>query len=124
MDYCDAINEILDKAGTIKLPQNRLDVVAVARREFAKRGCCDAKFIDPIEGTLRKCLQGWTLEQKREIWLTTETGAESDGAVGDYEESSIDMDLEGELMAHIIEELSPRKKRHDTEGNDEFDGTG
>jgi hypothetical protein len=85
---------------------------------------CNTKFIDPIEDTLRKCLQGWTLEQKREIWLSTETGAESDWAVEDYEESSIDMDLEGELMALIIEELSPRKNRSDTEVNDEFDGTG
>jgi hypothetical protein len=108
MDYCDAISEILDKAGTIKLPQHRLDVVTVARREFAKRGYCNTKFIDPIEGTLRNCLRSWTLERKREIWLSTETGAGSDCAVEDYEESSIDMDLEGELMAHIIEELSPR----------------
>lgn len=38
MDYCDAINEILDKAGTIKLPQHRLDVVTVARREFGNAG--------------------------------------------------------------------------------------
>lgn len=124
MDYCDAISEILDKAGTIKLPGHRFDVVTVARREFAKRGYCDTKFIDPIEETLRKCLQVWTPEQKREIWLSTETGAESDWAVEDYEESSIDMDLEGELLHHIIEELSPPKKRHHTEGNDDFDGTG
>jgi hypothetical protein len=124
MDYRDAIDEILDKAETIKLPQQQLDVVTVARREFAKHGCCDAKFIDPIEGTLRNCLRGWTLEHKREIWLSTETGAESDWAVEDYEESSIDMDLEGELLHHIIEELSPRRSRNDAEGNDEFDGTG
>lgn len=124
MDYCDAIGEILVKAGTIKLPGQRLDVVTVARRGFAKCGYCDTKFIDPIEGTLRKCLRSWTLEQKREIWLSTETGAENDCAVEDYEESSIDMDLEGELMAHIIEELSPRTRRNDAEGNDEFDGTG
>jgi len=124
MDYCDAISEILDKAGTIKLPQQRLDVVTLARRELGKRGHCDTKYIDPIEETLRKCLQGWTLEQKREIWLSTETGAGSDCAVEDYEESSIDMDLEGELLHHIIEELSPRKSRHEAEGDDEFDGTG
>jgi len=113
MDYCDAINEILHNAQTIKLSSHRLDVVALARREFAKHGCCDAKFIDPIEKTLKNCLRGWTLEQKREIWLSTETGAQSDWAVEDYEESSIDMDLERELMSHIIEELSPRKNRND-----------
>ena len=124
MGHCDAINEVLDKAGTIKLPRHRLDVVTVARREFAKRGACDAKFIDPIEATLRDCLRGWTLAQKREIWLSTETGAGSDCAAEDFEESSIDMDLEGELMYHIIEELSPRRHRHDTEQNGEFDGSG
>jgi hypothetical protein len=123
MDYCDAISEILNKGGTIKLPPHRLDVVTVARREFEKRGCCSTRFIDPIEETLRNCLGSWTLEQKREIWLSTETGAESDCAVEDCEESSIDMDLEGELMAHIIEELSPRNNRNDSDGNDEFDGT-
>jgi hypothetical protein len=124
MDYVDAINEILDKAEAIKLPPHRLDVVSAARREFAKQGCCDAKFIAPIEETLRNCLRGWTLEQKREIWLSTEAGAQSDWAVEDYEESSIDMDLEGELMSHLIEELSPRKNRNDGEGDDQFDGTG
>ena len=69
-------------------------------------------------------MRSWTLEQKREIWLSTEMGAGSDCAVEDYEESSIDMDLEGELLHHIIEELSPRKSRHQAEGDDEFDGTG
>lgn len=47
-------------------------------------------------------LRGWTLAQKREIWLSTKTGAQSDLTVEDLEESSIDMDLEGELMTHII----------------------
>ena len=106
MDIGDAIIEILGKAEAIKLPRERLDVVTAARREFAKRRCCDVRFIDPIERTLRKCLRNWTLEQKREIWLSTETGAASGCAVEDYEESSIDMDLEGELMHHVIEELS------------------
>jgi len=122
MDFGDAIIEILDKAGTIKLPGQRLDVVTVARREFAKRGCCDAKVIVPIEATLRNCLRDWTLAQKREIWLSTETGAESDWAIEGYEESMMDMDLEGELMDHVIEELSYRKKRIDASENDGIDG--
>jgi hypothetical protein len=106
MDYVDAINEVLDKAEAIKLPTHRLDVVSAARREFTKQGSCDAQVIGPIEETLRRCLRGWTLEQKREIWLSTEAGAESDWAVEDGEESGIDMELEGELMNYIIEELS------------------
>ena len=122
MDYVDAINEILDKAEAIRLPTHRLDVVSAARREFAKHGYCDAKFIDPIEETLRNCLRSWTLEQKREIWLSTDTGAQSDWAVEDLEEPGIDMDLEGELMSYMIEELSPRKNRNETEERDEFDG--
>jgi len=122
VDYLDAIDEVLEKAAMIKLPHHRLDVVTVARREFAKHGSCDAKLITPIERTLMDCLRAWTLEQKREIWLSTETGAQSDWAVEAYEESSIDMDLEGELLAQIIEELSPVKNRYDSKGNDDFDG--
>ena len=106
MDIGDAIVEILDKARTIKLVRERLDVVTAARRDFAMRGCCDVRFVDPIERTLRKCLRGWTLEQKRAIWLSTAMGAASSSAAEDYDESMIDMDLEGELMHHIIEKLS------------------
>ena len=75
MDYLDATLEILDAAGQVKLPHYRLDVVTIARREFAKRGCCDNKLIAPIESILRECLRKWSLEQKREIWLSTETRA-------------------------------------------------
>jgi hypothetical protein len=41
MDYDDAVTEVLDKAVRITLPGHRLDVVTIARREFAKRGYCD-----------------------------------------------------------------------------------
>ncbi len=57
MDYRDAIMETLDAAGQVKLPHYQLDVVTIARREFAKRGCCDHKFIAPIESVLRECLR-------------------------------------------------------------------
>ena len=77
MLYLDAIMEILDTAGPIKLPHYRLDVVTIARREFAQRGFCDNKFIAPIEGTLRDCLRKWSIEQKRELWFSTETGTAS-----------------------------------------------
>jgi hypothetical protein len=120
MDYYDAITEILEKAESIKLPGYRLSVVAVARREFAKRGGCDSKFIDRIESTLRQCLQGWTSKQKREIWLSTETGANNGRSFEAYDEASIDMDLEGELMCHLIEELSPPRKGNDLEWDEEF----
>ena len=110
MDYLDAIMEILDAAGRIRLPHHQLDVVTIGRREFAKRGVCDNEFIAPIERTLRECLRKWSLEQKREVWLSTETGADSAVSVEAYDEASIDMDLEGELMYHISGELSPRKK--------------
>ena len=121
MDYYDAITEILEKAQSIKLPGYRFNVVAIARREFGKRGGCDSKFIDPIESTLRECLQAWTREQKREIWLSTETGAENERSFEAYDEASIDMDLEGELMYHLIEELSPRRKWNDADRDEELD---
>jgi hypothetical protein len=49
IDYYDAIVEVLDRARSIKLPGVRFDVVTIVEREFAKRGCCDSKFIEPIE---------------------------------------------------------------------------
>ncbi len=106
MDYADAIEEVLERAAAIKLPGHRIDVVTAARREFARGGGCDSKLIEPIEETLRACLQQWSLEEKREIWLSTETGAQSDPGLGELHPDSIDMDLEGELMYHLIELLS------------------
>ena len=113
--------EVLDTAGRIKLPHYRLDVVTIARREFAQRGFCDNKFIAHIEGTLRDCLRKWSIEQKREIWFSTETGTASSQDCEDYDESSIDMDLEGELMYHIIGELSPQKERSVSDHSDNGD---
>jgi len=124
MDYDDAIFEILDKAGTIKLPRQRLDVVTIARREFATKGSCDAKFIVPIEETLKECLRSWTPEQKWEIWLSTERAAESDDSAGDSDDEMLDMILNDELLYHLIEELSPRDNRNDAEDKDNFDGLG
>jgi hypothetical protein len=72
--------EVLDTAGRMKLPHCRLDVVTIARREFAQRGFCAHKFIAPIEGTLRDCLRKWSIEQKREIWFSTETDTASSQA--------------------------------------------
>jgi hypothetical protein len=122
MDCFNAITEVLDTARRIKLPHYRFDVVTIARREFARSGGCDNKFIAPIEDTLRECLRKWSLAQKREIWLSTETGAASSHTFEDYDESGIDMDLEGELMYHIIEELSPQQGRSSADRNEESDG--
>ena len=124
MDLGDAVLEILEKAEQIKLPGRRLGVVTIARREFAKRGVCDSKFIDPIERVMMECLQAWTMEQKRDLWLSTESGLNSQLPFEDYDEVSIDMDLEGELMFHIIEALSPRKKgnrRDELDDDNRFD---
>jgi hypothetical protein len=109
VDCYDAVNEILDKASQTRLPGCRFRVVAAARREFAKRRCCDAKLIDPIEKTLEECLKRWTAGQKRSIWESTETGAGEDS--DSYDPDGIDMALEGELMHLIIEELSPPRRR-------------
>jgi len=120
MEYWYAIDEVLDKAAAIKLPGHRIDVVTMARREFAKRGCCDHKFIDPIEEILRSSLEEWSTEKKREIWQSTETGMQSDVPFEVIAIESIDMELEGELMYHLIEELSPHEPGDDRYDEDEF----
>lgn len=66
-------------------------------------------------------MKKWTFAQKREIWLSTETGFSNQDALEDYPEDSIDMDLEGELRSLIIEELSPSRKRSEAERDDEFE---
>jgi hypothetical protein len=119
MDCYDAVNEIFEEASGIKLPGHRINVVAAARRAFAKRGCCDAKFIDPIEKTMKECLKRWTVKQKWAIWTSTESGA-GDTGFDDCDPGSLDLDLEGELMYLIIEELSPPHRRYDSDDSDEW----
>jgi hypothetical protein len=123
MDYLDAIDEVLEEAATIKLPGHRLDVVTIARREFRKRGTCDSKYIDPMEQTIQECIRRWSVAQKREIWESTETGMQSDVGFDAYTPDSIDMDLEGELMYHLIERLSPARKGNvpERDAHDLFD---
>ncbi len=113
MYHYEAIDEVLDRAAEIKLPGHRIDVVTKARREFARRSCCDSKFIDPIEEILQTCLQEWSPAKKRKIWQCTETGEQSQLDVEANPIESIDMDLEGELMYALIEELSPPEDKDD-----------
>ena len=120
MEYWEAVNEVLEKAAAIKLPGHRIDVVTRARREFAKRGCCDHKFIDPIEEIVRSSLEEWSTEKKRRIWQSTETGMQSDEPFDVIAIESIDMELEGELMYHLIDELSPNESRDERYDDDEF----
>jgi len=63
VDYDDAVTEVLDKAAHVRLSGHRHDVVTMARREFTTHGCCDSKFIDPIQETLRECIQRWSVIQ-------------------------------------------------------------
>ncbi len=51
-------------------------------------------------------MQEWSTEKKREIWQSTEAGAQSELDFDEWTIESIDMDLEGELMSHLIDELS------------------
>jgi len=118
MDCCDAVDEILEKASRIRLSGHGLNVVSVVRREFARRGCCDAKWIDPIEQAMRDCLKRWTAKQKWAIWTSTESGA-ADTDFDACDPGSLDMDLEGELMYLLIEELSPPHRRDDSDDSDE-----
>lgn len=117
MDYLDAVNEVLERAAKVQLPGHRTNIVAMARREFAKRGGCDQTLFAPIEEVLKECLKGWTAEQKREIWFSTESGA-ADGS--DVSDDSIDMCLPDELLYHVAEQLSPDPySDHDDTDDDE-----
>ncbi len=111
MIYLDAVDEVLARAAEIKLPGHRVDVVTTARRELAKRSCCDFKFINPIEETLQACLQDWSIEKKLRIWQSIEAGTQSDLAFEEFAIESIHMDLESELLYYIIEELSSHEGR-------------
>jgi len=119
MDCYDAVNEILEEASGIKLPGHRINVVSAARREFAKHGFCDSKLVDPIEKTMKECLKRWTAEEKWKIWTSTESGA-GDTDFDPCEPGSLDMDLEGELMYLLIEELSPPHRRKDYDDSEEW----
>ena len=113
MEYWEAVDEVLDKAAAIKLPGQRIDVVTMARREFARHGTCDHKLIDPIEEILRTSLEEWSTEKKRKIWESTETDMQSDVPFDVIAIDSIDLELEGELMYHLIDELSPHEPGDD-----------
>ncbi|MEX1231340.1 MAG: hypothetical protein WEB58_13930 [Planctomycetaceae bacterium] len=106
MHYLDAIDEIIAKATRIKLPGDRANIVAMARRAFKKGGTCGAQYIDPMERILRECIREWSMEQKREIWESTETGIENSADFDNYMPESIDLDLDGELMYHLIQHLA------------------
>ena len=110
MNYSDAVTEILGKAAQIKLQGRNSDVVTLARREFAKKKSCNSEFIKPMEQIIDECLHCWTVEQKRGIWESTETGIESKKGFNALKPASIDSDLEGELLYHVMESLAPAKK--------------
>jgi hypothetical protein len=107
MNYSDAVEEILKKAGQIKLAGENSDIVTRARREFAKKKRRNSEFIEPIEQIVKECIHCWTVEQKRGIWESTETGAQSKKGFATFTSDAIDNDLEGELNYQFIETLSP-----------------
>ena len=107
MDYHDAVTAVLERAARIILPGHAVDVVAAAEREFAKHGACDAKLMEPIERSLRECLSAWSLEQKRSIWRSTESGQQDEADLDDdLDAQYLDLALEPELLHHVIERLS------------------
>jgi len=115
MDVYDATEEVLARASGLKVPGHRANVVTIVRREFAKRGTCSIQLVAPIEETLQICLREWTHAEKQAIWRSTESGIDDDS---EWEPGSLDMILEGELMAAIIEELSPPARRRSSWDDD------
>ena len=110
MNYSDAVTEILKRAGQIKLADQNSDVVTLARREFTKKGRCHSEVVQAIEQVVKECIHCWTVEQKRGIWETTETGKQSKKKFASHTPNAINTDLEGELMYHLVESLSSSKK--------------
>jgi hypothetical protein len=106
MDYCDAIREVVDRAAKIRLPGERWNIVVRARRQFAKQDSCDSTLINPIEQIIEECIGEWSVAQKREIWESTETGANSEDGFEEHLLDCIDMDLASELLYYVIKELS------------------
>ncbi|MFQ5639434.1 MAG: hypothetical protein ACE5IR_15725 [bacterium] len=60
------------------------------------------KFTLPVENAVRKHLSNITDEDKRSIWYETEIGQKS-GNDEEYFISSIEMDLQEELFAQVID---------------------
>ena len=65
-------------------------------------------------------MEQWSTEKKRKIWQSTETGMQSDVPFEEIAIDSIDMELEGELMYDLIDELSPPESGNDTYDDDKF----
>ena len=111
MNYHDAVTAVLERAGRIILPGHAVDVVAAAEREFEQHGSCDAKFMEPIEQSLRECLEAWSIAQKRSIWRSTEDGQQVEDELDDSLDAQyLDLALEPELLQHVIKRLSGDRK--------------
>ena len=65
-------------------------------------------------------MEEWSTEKKRKIWQSTETGMQSDVPFEVIAIESIDMELEVELMYHLIDELSPHGAGDDRYDDGEF----
>src|SRR5260221_11757037 len=120
MDYDDAVEVVLEDAASIIPRGGKLDVVTRVRRDFAKQGYCDHSLVEKIEKALRERLSRWSRDEKRGIWESLAFITSRDDSADrfeDYPDDSIDMFLEGELMALITERLSPSgpKRRRDVD---------
>jgi hypothetical protein len=101
MDYNDAVTEVLDKAARIRLPGHRLDVVTIARREFANADTAILNSLIPSRRHFESALR-WSMIQKRQIWESTETGLQSDVRVDSYTMDSIDMGGRTDVSSHRV----------------------
>lgn len=62
------------KVSEIQLPGSYFDLVATILQQGAKRGFYDFGLVKRIEETVKECLEKWTPDQRRSIWLGAEAG--------------------------------------------------
>jgi len=71
--------------------------------KHCKNGTIDQKYVDPVEHEIRKYIAGLREADKRKIWSETETGLMSAGNTDDWDIQGIEMDLENELLAEVLD---------------------
>jgi hypothetical protein len=69
-----------------------------------KRGGVSQTFVEPVEDQIRKYIASLSEADKREIWSQTETGRENGGDSTSWDIGDIEITLENELLAEVVEE--------------------
>ena len=69
-----------------------------------KRGTVDHRYVTPVEQQIPQYIAGLSETDKREIWSQTETCQMNGADASFWMIEDIEMDLENELLAEVIEQ--------------------